>query len=576
MSIMQRKQLKRESIIQLIIALAIIILIGVISNYLFTRFDLTSDKRYTLSDHTKKMLSGLDDIVYFKVYLDGDLPAGFKRLQNATREILDEFRAYGKDNIQYQFIDPAESTDQKTRNEVFKQLYDKGLNPTNLQVKEKDGSTSQKWIVPGIIVSYHGEEVPVNILKEYVSSSPESNLNSSIQALEYELTYAMTQLTTKVAPRIGFIEGHGELSAMEVDDIAQSLSEFYELQRVRIDGKIYSLRDSLNHNRFNLIIIAKPDSAFPEKDKFIIDQFLMNGGKALWLIDNVKVDMDSLAYSRSTLALNNPLNLDDQLFRYGVRLNPDLIQDMQCAVIPVNTAMVGEPPKFAPAPWLYFPLMVPSDQNVLTRNLDMVKAEFASVIDTVGEDPDVKKTILLTSSKYSRAVNAPVRVDLSMISEKIDPRRFNHSYYPVAVLLQGRFKSVFANRIVPGMQTNEQLSFKKISDPTQMIVISDGDMIRNLVTGIGKNRKSLPLGYDRYTKQTFGNKEFLINCINYLCGEEGIMESRSKEYKLRMLDQPKLMEHRLKWQIINVAFPVLLISILGLLYNYFRKKKFSN
>lgn len=572
---MNRKEIKKDNIIQLALVISGIAFLSVISNYFFARLDLTSDKRYTLSDHTKEMLSELDDIVYFKVYLDGDLPAGFIRLQNATVELLDEFRAYGKDNIQYEIINPAESADQKTRNQVFQQLYEKGLDPTNLQLKEKDGSTSQKILFPGVMISYKGTEIPVNILKNYTGYSAETNLNSSIQALEYEFAFAIKQLTLKKVPKIAFIEGHGELSAMQVDDIAKSLAEFYHLERVKIDGQLYSLSDTLNQNIYDLIVVAKPDSAFSELDKYIIDQYIMRGGRALWLIDNVSVNMDSLAYTRSTLALINDLNLDDMLFRYGVRINPKLIQDMQCAVIPVNTALMGQPAKFAPAPWLYFPLMIPSDSHPITRNLDMIKAQFASSLDFVGENKQIKKNFILASSKYSRTVNAPVLIDLGMINEKMAPSRFNQSFIPVAGLLQGKFESVFKNRIPPRMANSDEFEIKEMSQPTKMIVVADGDIIRNQVSGVGENKKSLPLGYDRYTKQTFGNKEFIMNCINYLCNNEGLMEARSKEYKLRMLDQPKIMENKITWQLINVLVPILLVILFGLTYNYIRKRKFT-
>lgn len=572
---MQRKEVKKENIIQFSVLLAIIILLLIISNFLFTRIDLTSDKRYTLSKYTKETLRNVDDVIYFKIYLDGELPAGFKRLQNATKEIITEFRAYGKDNIQFEFIDPAESPDKKTRNEIFRQLYEKGLDPTNLQVKESDGSNSQKIIFPGLIVSYRGQEIPINILKNYSGYSPESNLNKSIQALEYEIMFAIHQLIDNEAPRIGFIEGHGELPKIEVEDMAASLSQSYFLHRVKIDEYIYSLQDSLGTNRFDLLIIAKPDSSFSEKDKFLIDQHIMYGGSVLWLIDPVSIDIDSLAYSRTTLALYRPVNLDDMLFRYGVRINPNLVQDMQCAVIPVNTALAGQEPNFAPAPWIYFPLITPSDKHPITKNLDMVKGQFASVLDTVGENYNIKKTILLSSSNYSRFINAPARVDLGIINEKIEPARFNKSNLPMGVLLEGTFNSAFQNRISPIYTKNGEFEVQTISKPAKMIVIADGDIIRNHTQGYGENKEALPLGYDRYTKQIFGNKEFLLNCVNYLVGNEGLMETRSKDYKLRLLDKPKLIDHKLKYQLINIIVPIILLALFGFIYVSIRKKTYA-
>ncbi|HAZ01999.1 MAG TPA: gliding motility-associated ABC transporter substrate-binding protein GldG [Marinilabiliales bacterium] len=572
---MQRRELKKEHVIQLVTTLAIIVLLTILSNYLFTRIDLTADKRYTLSSHTKRVLQETDDILYFKVYLDGEMPAGFQRLQNSVREILDEFRAYGEDNIQYEFIDPAASPDKKTRNEVFKQLYEKGLEPTNLQVKEQDGGTTQKIIFPGIIVSYRGNEVPVNILKNYVGFSPEGNLNASIQALEYELTFAIHKLTTLVPPKIGFIEGHGELEPIEVDDIANTLASYYILERVTIDGYLYSLRDTLGKNRYQTIVIAKPEKEFSEKDKFIIDQYLMNGGSILWLIDPVVVNLDSLAYSRSTLALNQSLNLEDMLFKYGVRINYNLIQDMQCAMIPVNTALAGQQAEFSPAPWIYFPLLVPADNHPITRNLDMVKSQFVSVIDTVGSSDKIKKRIILSSSKYSRVVASPALVDLSIISEKMVPERFNKPFLPTGILLEGTFHSVYANRVAPEVSQNSSIGFLAQSKPAKIIVISDGDIIRNQVQRNAGKTEALPLGYDRYTRQTFGNKELMLNCLNYLCDMQGLMEARSKEYKLRLLDKPKILEHRLTWQLINVLLPILLVIASGVIYSFIRKRKYN-
>ncbi|PKP11653.1 MAG: gliding motility-associated ABC transporter substrate-binding protein GldG [Bacteroidetes bacterium HGW-Bacteroidetes-4] len=572
---MQLSTYKKESYFQLIIAVAFILLVWFIAQFVFTRIDLTADKRFTLSEHTKQELKSIDDIIYFRIYLDGEMPAGFKRLQHAMREILDEFRVYGKDNIQYEFIDPSENSDPKARNELFKYLYEKGLQPTNLQVKEKDGSNSQKIIFPGMLMSYQGKEVAVNVLKNYAGYSPEGNLNSSIQALEYELAYAMHKLTTESAPKVAFIDDYGMLSLTEVEDIGTTLSDFYEVYRMRINEYPYSLIDSLGNNNFKLIVIAKPQKAFSEKNKFLIDQFIMNGGSVLWLIDQVDVNTDSLAYTRSTLALNRELNLDDMLFTYGIRINYNLIQDLQCATIPVNTALAGQQPQFAPAPWVYYPLMNPVSAHPISKNLDVVKSEFANAIDTVGNDGNIKKEILLTSSKYSRQVSVPALIDLSMISERQDPDRFTSSFLPTGVLLEGTFQSVFANRVLPfdaSVYGNKPIT---LSQATKMIVISDGDIIRNYSQRNGNKQEALPLGFDRFTRQTFANKEFILNCINYLCDLEGLMDARSKEYKLRMLDKLKITRERLFWQSINLLLPVLLIVLLGIAYNYYRKRKYA-
>jgi ABC-2 type transport system permease protein len=324
-----------------------------------------------------------------------------------------------------------------------------------------------------------------------------------------------------------------------------------------------------------LVIIAKPQSEIPEADKFLIDQFIMNGGSTLWLIDNVNVSMDSLSKTRTTLGFSYNLNLDDQLFKYGIRINQNLIQDIQCAVIPVNTALVGQEAKFAPAPWIYFPLMAPQQNHSITRNLDMVKMQFVNAIDTVGEYENVKKTILLSSSKYGRTTNVPILVDLAITNEQIEPRNFNKSNLTAAVLLEGTFMSVFTNRTTPITTIKSKFGITEKSRPTKMIVISDGDIIRNQVRGVGKNMEILPLGYDRVTQQTFGNKEFILNCVNYLCNMNDLLEARSKDYKLRLLDKAKINQQRLKWQFINVVVPIILIILSGLFFSYRRKKKYS-
>lgn len=569
----QQNKIKQDNLYQLAITLFVILILGIASSNYFFRIDLTSDKRYTLSNNTKQLLTNVNDIVYFKVYLTGDLPAGFIRLENATRELLDDFAAYSKGNIQYQFIDPSENPNIKARNQLYGQLYQKGLNPIDLKVKEKDGSQSQKYIVPGIIVSHKGKEYPINILKQNVGYAPEANLNSSIQALEYELSFAIHQLTAEKAPKIGFIKGHGELSNLQLNDIASTLSEFYFVEGIHTNEDPLSLQDSLGKNLYDLIVIAKPQNKFSEKDKYLIDQFIMNGGRSLWLIDNVHAEMDSLSYKRSILANLNNLNLDDQLFKYGVRINPNLLQDIQCAVIPVNSAMVGQESNFVPAPWIFSPLLSPTQNNAISKNIDMIKSEFVSTIDTVGADPSIKKTVLLTSSNYSRTVNAPAMVDLSIVNSQLNPNQFTKQFLTTGVLLEGRFNSVFTNRPAEF----KLLETNKIdkSAPTKMIVFSDGDIIKNHVRGVGENIETLPLGYDRYTKQTFGNKELLLNCIHYLCDMENLLEARTKNHQLRLLDKAKTQEHRLVWQLINIALPIVLVILSGLLLYYIRKRKYS-
>lgn len=567
------KTKKNQDLTEFGILTAILLLIGILSSYFFARIDLTTDKRHSLSASTKQMLRQLDDEIYFRIYLDGELPSGFKRLQNSVREMLDEFRAYGGDNVQYEFIDPAENPNERARERIFRELYQKGLDPTNLQVKESDGSTSQKIIFPGIMVSYQGREVAVNILKNHVTASSEANLQASIQSLEYDLTFAINQLQTAQPPIIGFVRGHGELPPEQMEDMSYTLGKFYNLRQVDANAEILKT-DSLGRLVYRLIVVAQPITRFAEQDKFFIDQYLMNGGSLLWLIDNTTASMDSLQTSRDVLAAQLDLNLDDQLFCYGIRLNSNLIQDMQCAVIPVNTALVGQPPKFAPAPWIFSPMITPLASHPMTKNLDMLRIDFACSVDTVGLDGNVRKTALLTTSKYSRLVPLPADIDLSIVGNSPQPEAFTQSNLQIGVLLEGSFRSAFANRPLKA-EGFDQRQFLRQSQPARMIVVSDGDIIRNQFRQNGDQREPLPLGYDRFTGQTFGNKEFLLNAVNYLCGFDELMESRSKDVKMRMLDKPKILEQRHLWQTVNVVLPIVLMCCFGFVFNMIRKKKYA-
>ena len=565
--------MRRQLITETAIKAAILLLVGILSSFLYARFDLTADRRYSLSKPTKQMLQRIDDEILFRVYLDGDLPAGFKRLQNSVREMLDEFRAYGGENIQYEFIDPTENPNQQARERIFRELYQKGLDPTNLQVKEKDGSSSQKLIFPGILVSYGGRDVAVNILKNHVSATAEANLQTSIQSLEYDLTFAINQLLNPESPVIGFIRGHGELLPEQMDDMAYTLGKFYTLRQVDADAGL-TATDSTGRLVYRALVVAQPLSRFSDPEKFMIDQYVMAGGRVLWLIDNTTASIDSLSHGRDVKALPLDLNLDDLLFNYGVRINSNLIQDMQCAVIPVNTALVGQPPQFAPAPWVFSPIVTPADGHPLTKNLDMIRIDFVSSIDTVGHNANIEKTVLLAASGNCRTVPLPTQVDLSIIGNRIAPEVFAHSGLIMGVLLEGQFGSAYANRPLQVEGFSRQ-QFRRQSDATRMIVIADGDIIRNYFRQNGDQREPLPLGYDRYTRQTFGNKEFLLNAINYLCGFDELMESRSKEFKLRMLDRAKITEQRTLWQVVNVGVPLLIILALGLIFNAVRKRRYQ-
>ncbi|NVO03165.1 MAG: gliding motility-associated ABC transporter substrate-binding protein GldG, partial [Bacteroidetes bacterium] len=511
----KKKSLKKQNIYQLLLALLILFLLNLIGYSVFTRFDLTSEKRYSLSDATKKGLKELKDIVYFNVYLEGEFPAGFKRLRNETREMLNQFRAYS-DNIHYEFINPSEGNDKKKTKELYQQLVEKGLEPTNLQVKAAEG-TKQQIIFPGAIVSYRGKELPLQLLMSQMGTPPEAILNNSIQSLEYNISNVIRKLTVVVKPKLAFLEGHGELNNYDLADVSSTLADYYEVKRVRINHQLNAL------NGLKVLVIAKPDSVFDEKDKFIIDQYVMKGGKVLWLIDPINASMDSLQKSAETTGVTNQINLDDQLFKYGVRLNPNLIMDLNALAIPIVTGKMGNQPQQNFIPWPFFPLLSPTIKHPIINNLNSVKTEFISTMDTIGQK-NIKKTILLTSSKYSRIANTPIAINLNMLRKDPDERMYTKSYLPVAVLLEGKFESVFKNRIPPEIYEDKSIGFKEVcAKDNKMIVISDGDIIRNQLQMSNGNLYPLPLGFDRYTKQQFGNKDFILNCIDYLSDESGLI-----------------------------------------------------
>jgi ABC-2 type transport system permease protein len=577
----KKRNIRQAEIIQILLILAGIVIVNVISSYLFTRFDLTSEKRYTLSDATKEILTELDDIVYFKVYLEGEFPAGFKRLKRETRELLDEFRAYNK-NIQYEFINPSASDDPEERNNTYQLLMQAGLNPTNLQVKTKTG-LDQQVIFPGTIINYRNKEVPVELLDAQINVPPEAVLNNSIQNLEFKFANAIDQLSRKVKPSIAFIEGHGELGLRETYDITLTLQQDYLVERVRIDGNVNalvnrSLTDSISEEyrivpKYAAIVIAKPDSVFTEKDKFIIDQYLMLGGKILWLLDPVLTSMDSIQAAESTVAIENQLNLADMLFNYGVRLNADLVMDLNAMPIPIRTGQMGNQPQIDFFPWFYFPVVTPLAQHPIVRNLNTIKTQFVSSIDTVRAS-NVNKTILLTTSPYSRKITVPAVISLAIIRQEPDQRMYAGPPVPIAALMEGRFASNFRNRIPPELAEAKEIGFREYSLPTSMIVVSDGDIIRNQFQIPGG--QPLPLGYDQFTRETFGNKEFILNALNYLTDGPGLMSIRSRELKLRLLDKTKTSTQRVTWQLINLLAPVIVVVLAASLLIWRRNKKFRS
>ncbi|MBR0540176.1 MAG: gliding motility-associated ABC transporter substrate-binding protein GldG [Bacteroidales bacterium] len=573
--------MKKNQIITFLVTLVIVVVVNIIGSFVFTRFDLTSEKRYTLSNTTKEILGNLEDYVYFKVYLEGDFPAGFKKLRRETKEMLDEFRAYSK-FIDYEFINPSESTDPAERNETYKLLYQSGLNPTNLVDKKPDGSSQQMIIWPGALVSYRNDtELAVDLLENQIGQSSEGALNASMQNLEFKLIDAVKKVTRFTKPVIAFVEGHGELPEEDVYDITQTLSQNYSVGRITIDGRIDALMHRTQNEEedikafpsYDAIIIAKPTEPFSEKDKFLIDQYIMHGGKVLWLVEPVYVTMDSLQSQESTIGIEQDLKLDDMLFKYGVRLNRNLLLDLTCAALPIRTGQMAGQAQLEYFRWFYFPLLQAASNHPMVRNMNAIKADFVSSIDATTSADGIDQIPLLKTSDYTKVSGAPVFVTLAMLRQTPDKRMFTSKGQNVAYLLKGTFPSLYANRIPQEIMDDKGMHFREESVPTAMIVVADGDIIRNQIDV--KRKTPLQLGYDQYTGNTYANKEFIENAISYLVDGEGLIDIRSRELKIRLLDTTKVDQQRTLWQVVNTVVPIGLIIILGLVLAWIKKRKYS-
>jgi len=566
---------RNKDIIQLISIFIIIILVNIIGSMVYHRFDLTHEGRYSLSKASKKLLSEIDDYIYIEVYLEGDFPGGIERLSLETKQILSEFKTQN-DFIQFTFINPTESKDNNTRNEILKQLYDKGLNPTNLQIKNGDSYT-EKIIIPGAIVKFGANEIAVQLLKNQIASSPDQNLEQSIRELEYEFTNAIKQLRSSLKPSIAFLKGHGELDGLDIKDLRNTLTEQYsideiDLREFEVDslGKP-NLKKKLRELKLKkLLLIAKPKSTFENLDKYFIDQYIMNGGKVIWMLDATNADMDSLSNKGSFIASTlRDLNLGDQLFKYGVRINSNLVEDISSSKIPVPISFINNIPQWELLPWRYFPVSIPTLNHPITNNLNAVKFDFVSSIDTIKTNTEINKTVLLHTSPYSRLLNTPYEISLQKALEQPTQNDFNIQQAAIAVLLEGKFESLFKNRI---NKLSNELPFIKSSKPNRMLVISDGDIAQNQIS----RGAALPLGYDNYEQRQYGNKDFILNAIDYLLEEDALIAVRTRELKMRLLDTQKINLERSFWQILNLLIPIILVITFGIFKQKKRNKKFTS
>ena len=568
---MEKKKIIREDLFRYLALIVVLLIVAVISSNNFFRLDLTSERRYTLSESTKNVLRKLDSPVYFRIYLAGDLPPDFVKFQVSIREMLEEFRAYGRENIHYDFINIYDEKDEAVRNRTVMNLYNKGLSVTNIKMRDAEGGSSDKIIFPGAVLNYRGLEFPVNLLKNNPSLPHEVNLSNSIQSLEYEFSKALHSLSKDDVPRIAFIEGHGELDSLQTFSIMNELKNFFQVDRGVISGNLEALLD------YEAIIIAQPMRPFGEADKFAIDQYLMRGGKVLWFIDPVVTLPDSLS-SGMTISLANQLNIEDLLFKYGIRIDYNVVTDLQCNYVPVNISVDATSEDTEMRPWVYSPLLSAPSSHPVTRGLNYIHGQFISAFDTIPvNEGAVTRTVLLSTSARTQSRRVPLRITMDEVSRDPDPARFTESHLPVAVLSEGVFPSFFRNYSVPKGVYPPDPEIIKESVPTSMLVVTDGDMIRNEVQVQGGRYMAEKLGYDKYTYQTFGNLEFILNAVNYMTDETGLMELRSREFKLRLLDRSVTKDKKAvaKWKVINSLVPVVIIILFGMLFHVYRKRKYT-
>ncbi len=551
----------------LISGLAFIVAVAVISSLAFTRFDFTKEKRFTISNISRGILDSLPKNVKVTVYLEGNnFPSAFKRLRSATKDMLNDLDAYGHHRLQFDFVDPLKGQSSDQQQQTLQAMEEKGIEPTNLSEKTDNGLT-QKLIIPYAIVSSGDKEIPVKLLLNRIGLSPEEQLNNSIQNLEYAFVSAIKKVTAGGKPEIGFTEGHNELPDVQLNDAMKSLSEGFTVGRVDLKTIPFAALEKVK-----LLVIPKPDKPFTELEKFKLDQYIMRGGRVLWTIDQVSAELDSLrGHGGEQLAFNKQLNLDDQLFVYGIRINYDLIADISCSQIPVATGNVGGQAQIQNVPWLFYPLIMPLSKHPIVKNLDGIRTEFISTIDTLAIK-GVNKTVLLSSSPYNKKFNTPYLLSLQMLEQEPQPKDFQSTTKPVAVLLEGKFKSDFLNRPMPEGLTEKVESLTE-SKPTKMIVISDGDVFKNQV---GSDGSPFPLGYDHYTQQSFGNKNLLLNIADYMTDDSGLIGLRTKEIQLRLLDRARIRSEKLYWQVINNVIPLAFVLIFAIFQHYIRRRKYAH
>ncbi|SHM48116.1 gliding motility-associated ABC transporter substrate-binding protein GldG [Flavobacterium xanthum] len=556
---------KKNNLKSVLIILAIVLVLNALGSSFFHRFDLTKDKRYTLSPTSLNIIKQVQNPLYIKVYMQGDLPAEFKRLQQETKQLLEEFQAYNS-NIIFEFVDPLENEDASMDN--IKELYRKGLTPINITVDDK-GKQSQAMVFPWAIAVYDNKEVNIPLLKNIMGASTTQKVIGSVQHLEYSIAEGLNKITKAKQKKIAVIKGNGELQDVLMAKFLLQVRESYFIGPFTLDSVAKNPIGSLETlKKYDLAVIAKPTETFTDEEKQVLDQYIMNGGKTLWLLDQVSVEMDSLYNaSGATLAYPRDLNLNDLFFKYGIRINPDLVKDEQGSPIKLATGEQGSATQYQEFNWKFAPQVYPNSAHPIVKNLGGIKFDFANPIDTLKNG--IKKTILLQSSQYSKKIGTPSEINLNSVAEETSPNDYlNKGNIPLSVLLEGSFQSMFENRVLPF----EQKTFLATGQKNKMIVISDGDLIKNQ---LDKNFQPVELGYDQRSGNLYDNKDFLINCVNYLLDDTGLINIRSKDLDLPLLDKEKVYENYTRTQLLTIGLPLLILALFGILFTYLRKRKYS-
>jgi ABC-2 type transport system permease protein len=553
----------------LLVALVAVNYLAAIVHY---RIDLTSEKRYTLSSPTKRLLSSLKGSIVIDVFLTGDLPADFRNLRNRTEELLAEFRENGK-NIQYRFVKPGEGLDENAKQHFLMHLDSLGIRPTNVRVQTKAGESQEERLVyPGALITNGEKQFPVDLLQGQDMSGGIQTLNTAAALLEYKFANGIQKITQQTVPVVGYLAGNGEpLSYNVYDLIEHTLKPNYGFGFVPLDSV------PVIPTEFDALVMVKPSKPFSDRQKLKLDQYIMHGGKVIWMIDNLYAEMDSLLRKQSDfIAFDRGLQLDDILFKYGVRINQDLVQDLQCDKLPLAVGNFGDKPQMQLVPWPYFPLLSSYTDHPVSKNLNTVLSVFANSIDTVQAE-GIRKTVLLATSANSRTLSTPAIVSLNSVKTEDDLKTFNRSHIPIAMLLEGRFSSLFANRIAASTADSlaniyRQPFMSQAAVENKMIVIADADIAGNVVT---QNEGPLAMGTNQFTHVQYANRDFILNCIEYLVNPSGILATRSKTLTLRLLDPAKIETDKTKWQILNVGLPVVLIIGFAFIYQAVRNKKYQ-